>query len=189
MKKILLLLVVAILGIGTMMAQDKAAQKEAKKAEKEAKKAAEEAEQMALFEQAQQALQDKDFVVEAERVEFKRGSYVYVTPSTNFVSLKDNRASIQLAFNGPRSGPNGIGGITVEGTISNYTSKTDKKGNITVSMMVQGVGVSANVTLKLLEGTNRCLATVSPNFNSNRVTFNGYLYPSDQSNIFKGRSL
>ena len=83
MKRVLLLLAVLLFSAGTMMAQqDKAAEKAAKKAEKEAKKAAEAAEQMALFEQGVQALKEKDFVLEAERVEFKRGQFVYVTPST-----------------------------------------------------------------------------------------------------------
>lgn len=101
MKRVLLLAVL-LFSAGTMMAQqDKAAEKAAKKAEKEAKKAAEAAEQMALFEQGVQALKEKDFVLEAERVEFKRGQFVYVTPSTNFVSMKGDRATIQLAFNGP----------------------------------------------------------------------------------------
>ena len=78
MKRVLLLLAVLLFsaGSGTMMAQqDKAAEKAAKKAEKEARKAAEEAENMALFEQAVQALNDKDFVLEADRVEFKRGRF------------------------------------------------------------------------------------------------------------------
>ena len=56
--------------------------------------------------------------------------------STNFVSMDGNRATIQLAFNGTYAGPNGIGGITVEGNASNVEMKTDKKGNITFSMMV-----------------------------------------------------
>ena len=78
MKRVLLLLAVLLFSAGTMMAQqDKAAEKAAKKAEKEAKKAAEAAEQMALFEQGVQALKEKDFVLEAERVEFKRGQFVY----------------------------------------------------------------------------------------------------------------
>lgn len=186
MKRVLLLLAVLLFSAGTMMAQqDKAAEKAAKKAEKEAKKAAEAAEQMALFEQGVQALKEKDFVLEAERVEFKRGQFVYVTPSTNFVSMKGDRATIQLAFNTAAAGPNGIGGITVDGSASNIEMKTDKKGNVTFSMMVQGVAVSANVTIRMVKGTNKCTATVSPNFNSNRISFTGYLYPSDQSNVFK----
>ena len=187
MKRVLLLLAVLLFSAGTMMAQqDKAAEKAAKKAEKEAKKAAEAAEQMALFEQGVQALKEKDFVLEAERVEFKRGQFVYVTPSTNFVSMKGDRATIQLAFNTAAAGPNGIGGITVDGSASNIEMKTD---NVTFSMMVQGVAVSANVTIRMVKGTNKCTATVSPNFNSNRISFTGYLYPSDQSNVFKGRAI
>lgn len=191
MKRVLLLLAVLLASAGTLMAQqqDKKAAKAAKKAEKEARKAAEAAEQQALFEQGLQALEGKDFVLEADRVEFKRGQFVYVTPSTNFVSMQDDRATIQLSFNIPVSGPNGIGGITVEGSASNIEMKTDKKGNVTYSMMVQGVAVSANVTIRMVKGTNKCTATVSPNFHSNRVSFTGYLYPSDQSNVFKGRSI
>lgn len=159
------------------------------KAEKEAKKAAEDAVNQALFLEAKQALTDRDFVLEADRVEFKRGNFVYVTPTTNFVSMKDGRATVQLAFNGARLGPNGLGGITVEGSASNVKMNTDKKGNVTFSMMVQGVGISANVTLSMLSGTNKCTATVTPNFSGNRTSFSGILYPSDQSNVFKGRSL
>lgn len=190
MKRVLLLLAVLFFSAGAVMAQeDKAAQKEAKKAEKEAKKAAQAAEDNAWFEQAVQALKDKDFVLEADRVEFKRGRFVYVTPSTNFVSMNGDRATIQLAFNTATSGPNGIGGITVDGNASNVEMKTDKKGNVTFSMMVQGIAVSANVTFRMVKGSNKCTATVSPNFSGNRISFTGSLYPSDQSNVFKGRSL
>ncbi len=189
MKKVLLLFAVLLFGAGQLMAQQSKSDKATRKAEKEAKKAAEEAEQMALFDQAVQALKDRDFVLEAERVEFKRGRFAYVTPNTNFVSMNGDKATIQLAFNGAFAGPNGIGGITVDGNASSVEMKTDKKGNITFTMMVQGVAVSANVTFRMVKGSNKCTATVSPNFNSNRVTFTGYLYPSGQSNVFKGRSI
>lgn len=197
MKKIVLLLAVLLVGAGSLMAQQdksaekaaKQAQKEAKKAEKAAKKAAEEAEANALFEHAIQALNERDFVLEADRVEFKRGRFAYVNASTNFVSLKGDKATIQLAFNGAFAGPNGIGGITVDGSASNVEMKKDSKGNVTFSMNVQGVAVSAYVTFRMAKGTNKCTATVSPNFNSNRVSFTGYLYPSSESNVFKGRSI
>lgn len=197
MKRIVFLLAVWLLGTGVMMAQQdksaerdaKQAEKAAKKAAKEAQKAAEEAEENALFEQAVQALDNQDFVLEADRVEFKRGSFVYVTSNTNFVSLMGDKATIQLAFNAPVAGPNGIGGITVDGTASGIEKKVDKKGNITYEMNVQGVAVSARLTLQMAKGSNRCTATVWPNFSSNRISFTGYLYPSAQSKVFKGRSL
>lgn len=190
MKKFYLLLAVVLFSLGSVMAQsDKSAEKEAKKAMRAQKKAAEKAAEAILFDNAVQALTERDFVLEADRVEFKRGRFAYVTPSTNFVSMKGDDATIQLAFNGAFSGPNGIGGITVEGKVSSVEMKTDKKGNITFSMMVQGVAVSANVTFRMPKGTNKCTATVSPNFNSNRISFTGTLYPTSESNVFKGRAI
>lgn len=167
----------------------KAAVKEAKAAEKEARKKAENAESLAWYNAAVQALKQKNFVLEADRIEFKRGRFVYVTPSTNFVSLDGDNASIQLAFNTAAAGLNGIGGITVDGRASGIDMKTDKKGNIIFKMMVQGSAVSATVTIRLQNGGNQATVTVDPNFNSNRISFTGTLYPQSESNVFKGRSL
>ncbi|MCD7976007.1 MAG: DUF4251 domain-containing protein [Tannerellaceae bacterium] len=165
------------------------AENELKKMDKETKKAAQAAYDQALFNQAVAALEAREFVLEADRVDFKRGRFAYVNLSTNFVSMHGNKATIQFAFNSPYAGPNGIGGLTVDGTASNVKMNTDSKGNVTFSMMVQGVGVSANVTLRMIKDTNRCTAIVTPNFNSNRTTFTGILYPESESNVFKGRSL
>ncbi|WP_461825485.1 DUF4251 domain-containing protein [Dysgonomonas sp.] len=152
-------------------------------------KAANEAEQKAWFTKAVQALNDRKFVLEADQVTFKRGRFVYVNASTNFVSLHENRATIQLAFNSPYAGPNGIGGVTVDGSASNIKMDTDNKGNITISMSVMGAGISARVIIRMANNSNKCSAIVYPNFNSNVVTFSGYLYAEEDSNVFKGRSL
>ena len=81
MKKIIYFIAMALLCSMTITLQaqeanDKAAEKaakkaekEAKKAEKEAKKAAEKAAQEALFQQALLAINNKNFVLEADRVE------------------------------------------------------------------------------------------------------------------------
>lgn len=200
MKRFVYLLVACLFMLtGTTWAQENSskaeakaarqAEKEAKKRAKEAEKAAEEAFEKAMFERAKDALNSQDFVLEADRVEFKRGKFLYVTPTTNFVSLMDGHATVQLTLNGPAAGPNGIGGITVEGIPSNIKMETDKKGNILFSMMVQGVGVSAVVSIRMPNGTSKCTATVTPNFNSNRMSFSGTLYQSKESSVYKGRAL
>lgn len=190
MKRIMLMLLILAIGSGAMMGQTtKADADSVKKVEKAAKKAADAAEQMALYNEAMEAINAKDFVLEAERIDFKRGNYVYVNSNVNFVSMKDNKATIQLAFNFAPSGPNGIGGITVEGIVSNPVIKTNKKGEVSLSMMVQGVAVSANVTIRMFRGSNKCTATVTPNFNGNRISFVGNLYQTEASNVFKGRSI
>ena len=120
---------------------------------------------------AVKALEELDFVLEADRL----------------ISLTDDKAGVQIApFIG--GGPNGVGGITVEGRASNIKMKTDKKGNITFSMSVMGAGISATVDLSLPKGTNRASVTVNPNLNSNRITLGGYLLPKERSSVFKGTS-
>ena len=128
-------------------------------------------------------------MLEADRVEGKRGQFVYVSSNTNFVSVKADEATVQLALNGAFSGPNGVGGITVEGKTSKVEIEQDKKGNVSFSMMVQGVGISAQLTFRMTKGSNECTATILPNFNSNRISFTGKILPTAQSTVFKGRAL
>lgn len=131
------------------------------------------------------ALEQLDFVLEANRLSFKRGETAHVTSNTNFVSLSDDKAVIQIApFHG--GGPNGVGGITLEGRASNIKLKTDKKGNVTFTMSVSGTGLSATVDISLPKNSYMASVTVNPNFHSNRVTLYGILLPAGKSDIFKG---
>ncbi|MGN0214425.1 MAG: DUF4251 domain-containing protein [Muribaculaceae bacterium] len=138
--------------------------------------------------EAYAALEQLDFVLEANRISFKRGETAYVTSTTNFVSLSDDKAVIQIApFNS--GGPNGVGGITLEGRAYNIKLKTDKKGNVTLTMNVSGTGLSAMVDVSLPRNGFMATVRVTPNFNSNRVTLYGILIPSFRSTIYKGHSL
>ena len=87
--------------------------------------------------QSVKAIEEKSFVLEADRVIFKRGQTAYVSSNTNFVALDGDKATVQIAFNIPVSGPNGIGGITVDGTVSGYEQKTDKKVYIPLDRRVR----------------------------------------------------
>ena len=151
-------------------------------------KAAKDAEEQIKHMKAVEALNDNEFVLEADRITFRNGRFTYVSPNTNFISMSGDKATIQLAFNSPYAGPNGIGGITLDGRASNVKTKTDKKGNITFTMNVLGAGVSAMVSFSLISGSNQCTAIVTPNFSNRIITFSGYLYPKSESTIFKGRA-
>lgn len=142
-----------------------------------------------MYVEAEKAISDKDFTLEADKVEFKYGQTAFVNPNTNFVSVTGDKSVVQVAFNVPVSGPNGIGGITLDGNISNYEVKKDKKGNINVSMNVMGTGISALVNISLYSGSNKASVTITPNFNSNRLTLTGVIVPSSSSRVFKGRSI
>ena len=177
MRKALFLLISIVFVLSGCKTQDPAV-KEAKSAEREFK-----------FQKAVEALNSHEFVLEADRITFRNGRYSYVSPSTNFVSMSGDKATIQLAFNSPYAGANGMGGVTVDGTASNIKMTTDKKGNVAFSMNVFGTGVSAVVSINMIAGSNQCTAIVTPNFDSQVITFSGYLYPKSESDVFKGRSL
>ena len=121
MKKILLTLIAVMIGAISMHAQDdvygKQQQLNEQKAQVELKQKLNRQEQKRLqqqidsiqHEQALQAMRDSMFTLEANRVVFKYGQRAYVTPSTNFVAVKKNKATVQLSFNIPVAGPNGMG--------------------------------------------------------------------------------
>lgn len=137
---------------------------------------------------ALRSLERHDFALEADQLILKRGRSVFVSSDTNFVTLCGDMATVQVApFMG--GGPNGIGGITVEGRVSNVRIETDKRGNTRFSMNVFGSGISATLNITLPKGGNRASVSIDPNFSSNRITLNGTLVPLDDSRVFKGRVL
>ena len=139
--------------------------------------------------QAAAAVKNQDFVLEADQVTFKNGNTVLVNSSTTFVSVKGNRAVVQISPSNFSAGPNGVGGVTVDGTVSGMQRMIDRKGNTTVSFNVMGIGINAQIEIYMTQGTNRASATIYPNFNSNTVWIEGEIVPYANSDVFEGMSL
>ena len=139
--------------------------------------------------QAAAAVKNQDFVLEADQVTFKNGNTVFVNSSTTFVSVKGNRAVVQISPSNFAAGPNGVGGVTVDGTVSGMQRMIDRKGNTTVSFNVMGIGINAQIEIYMTQGTNRASATIYPNFNSNTVWIEGEIVPYANSDVFEGMSL
>ena len=139
--------------------------------------------------QAMAAVRNQDFVLEADQVTFKNGMTTFVNSNTNFISVKGNRAVVQISPSNFASGPNGLGGVTVDGMITDKQIMKDKKGRITYSINVMGVGINAQVDVFIVPGTNRASATIYPNFNSNTVWLDGNIVPYENSNVIEGNSL
>lgn len=193
MKRIVSFMIAFTLIMGGMthvQAQSKAAERAEKKQERKEKReqrlAKDEAMGEADFNDAMQAITDKSFVLEATSVQPLNGQVYYVNSNTNFVSLNNGQAMVQIASNSPYPGPNGLGGVTVQGTASNVQIKQESNGNVYLTMNVQGVFISATVNLVLYSGTNNASVTVDPNFSGRNLTMNGTLLPYSQSNVFQG---
>lgn len=206
MKKVLLTLTVIVAGISvidldadaqTVSAQTRRQQEMAKwhqemeefRARSEQRREMSELTDSIAGVQASAAVQNRDFVLEADQVTFKNGNTVFVNSSTTFISVKGNRAVVQISPSNYAAGPNGVGGVTVDGTITGMQRMVDKKGGSTISFNVTGIGINAQVEVYMTPGTNRASATIYPNFNSNTIWIQGDIVPYENSDVFEGMSL
>lgn len=138
--------------------------------------------------QAVAAVKNQDFVLQAQTVQFKNGSTVFVNSATNFISVKGNRAVVQISPSNYALGPNGVGGVTVDGMVSGQEYRVGRRGNATYSFSVMGVGINAQIEVYLTPGTNQASATIYPNFNSNTVWVQGNIVPYENANVIEGSS-
>lgn len=138
--------------------------------------------------QARLAIENHSFVLQADNVSFKRGPVGYVNPTTNFIAVQGDRAVVQVVSNTMAAGPNGIGGVTLDGSISGFKVREGKKGKVTYSFDVIGTGIHAQVQIHLRPSTNRASATVTQNFDSMSLNLQGEVFPYEESAIFEGKS-
>ena len=135
------------------------------------------------------ALKDSSFVFNTHQIIFNNGISTSVSSVTNFISLNKNRVVVQIAFDTPYIGYNGLGGITVEGHISTVKMRTDKKGFTRYEFYANGTGISARVELTLHPTNNSATAIISPNFNSKQLNLSGSISPLNKAYIYKGTTL
>ena len=138
------------------------------------------------YQAAVEALKAGSWVLEADNINFFNGITRFVSSTTNYISCNDGEGTIQTAYANFVYSPNGLGGVTVQGDISDGRMSTDKDGNVYYSFGIQGSAVSATVYVTLTGGTNQASATVSPNFTGRAITFDGYLMPYKQAAVFEG---
>ena len=193
MKKVLFFTTLLLLSFtATTFAQTskeaRAAKREAIKKEREARKALEAQQDSVAYFKAIEALKAGSFVLEADNVTFPNGITRYVSSNTNYVQVDNGEGIVQTAFSNfaYSPGPNGLGGVTVEGNISGLKMKEDKDGNYYYNYTIQGIAISATVFITLTGGTNQASVNISPNFNSNNMTMTGRLLPIDESDVFQG---
>lgn len=197
MKKIFFLLAIVAIGwciIGTAQDGKKMTRKEreaawkAKRLKKRAEREARQAREDSInFAQAVQALQNGSWALEASSITFNNGYTEYVTPSTNFVSIDEGKGIVQTAFdNSNIYSPNGLGGVTLEGGITDAEISSDKSGNVYYSYGIQGPYISATVHVTLNANSNNASAYVSPNFSGRNMTMEGTIYPYSTAGVFEG---
>lgn len=135
-----------------------------------------------------QLLQQRLFVLQADQLYGRNGFAIPVSPSLNFLAIKGNKVIFQFGLGGWLSGPNGVGGITAEGFVDNYSlnpGKTSKKAMVvTGSIRPKGSGDWINFRLTVGSEGNAYLYMNLPFGGS--LSMNGQIVDYAHTSVFKG---
>ncbi|WP_071397115.1 DUF4251 domain-containing protein [Flammeovirga pacifica] len=166
--------------------EQKALKKEQKRKAKEQKKAEREAFEKLVNQQAQVAIDSQSFVLEATQLYDRKGRTVNVQSNINFLKVEGNTGVLQIG-SAHLVGWNGVGGITVDGRISDWKVKKDEKtGRTRVEFNIMGSVLTARVTYDLDGTGNFCNATVNGVFSNGQLKMRGQLVPNNISSTFEG---
>ncbi len=131
-------------------------------------------------------LDSREWVLEAFQIQDRYGESANVLPTLNFVGVAGDQSTVQLGSGGD-IGWNGVGGITVEGSVRSYKLKEGKKkaSGATLQLEVSGAS-SGHISLSIfVSADGSATATVSDNF-GDRLTYRGRIVPLAQSTVYKG---
>lgn len=181
--KILFLVLVLILSAQTTWAQSDL--QDQRKIEKAEKKRLKEEERQKSQELAMALAKEKAYVLEATTLTGRYRQY-QVSPSTNFVKIEGDQIVVQTADNF-RIGYNGLGGVTINGTIHDY-EVTESKNGVMVNIRFSDPVLGHSTLNMSIYGNGQARATVLGNWGG-RATFHGQLISLEEARVYKGQSI
>ena len=187
MKQISVIILATCLVFPAFAQEQELSKKDQKKLEKQLRKEQQMEEAANNIAMAGLMVEQHRFVLEAERLQDNRGNSMDVSSMINFVACDSVNGVIQIGSD-QYIGGNGVGGITIEGPVTNYKySFNEKKSTYSVSFNVRSVLGSYDVRMMIF-GEGRAEATVTSNW-PGRLSYYGLLVPPVASNVYKGFSL
>lgn len=127
------------------------------------------------------------FVLEVNTLKDKRGNSLQVSSNINFIASDSITGVIQVGSN-TYIGRNGVGGVTVEGSIAEYKYAIHKNGTYYVTYYLRTPLGSYDVRITAYSD-GRADADVSSTTWGDQLRYSGYLVPIGISRVFKGSSL
>lgn len=179
-----LLLIGTVLLLSTVLTCQ--AQEEKEKLTREQKKEMREQREQERIQVTKQALNDTLYVLEADYLGNRQGQRVSVSSTINFISVTKDKAVFQFG-SAHTIGYNGVGGATVEGSITKYEITERKNGgSYFVRINISSTIGFFDITLDIGASGNTS-ATVHTN-TRHKLNYSGKLMPRSESSIFKGMS-
>ena len=134
-----------------------------------------------------QAIDNKTWVLEADRLANKRGESIIVNSTLNFIALEGEEAYVQFGSDSG-FGPNGVGGVTVRANVTKYEVDHNKKGTYYIHIFLSSAVGSFDIRIDMNSTGQMASASVQGN-TSSRLNYNGRVVPLDKSTVYKGTPL
>lgn len=161
---------------------------EQRKLQKELKKEQQAAEAAQKAQVVTAMVEFQRFVLEADMLRDKRGNSLPVISNINFISADSLTGVIQVGSH-TYIGRNGVGGVTVDGTISEYKySQHERSGSYNITYILRTPVGTYDVQISA-RPDGRADATVRSTTWGDQLRYSGYLVPLGLSRVFKGMSL
>jgi hypothetical protein len=179
MKAIMITMLTFFLASG-VSAQDNA------KSKKEVKKIERDSIANREYQLTKNMIDSMNFVLEADYLSNQYGHRIPVTSTLNFIMVDSTHAVLQTGRNSGM-GYNGVGGVTAEGSISNWNVKTDKKNKSFFIQMdvMSNIGIY-NVFMNV-SSSGKATARLSGLW-PGQLVWDGYIVPAEETRTYKGRS-
>lgn len=139
------------------------------------------------YQSTKDMLEDKSFVLEANILQDRYGNRAIVNSGINFVSVDSTEAIIQIGSN-YRLGPNGVGGVTARGKISNWQIKENKKNKTFYVRMNVMSPIGIYDVAFSVSSSGKATAQLT-GLSAGQLTFDGDIVSWDQSTVYVGNSL
>ena len=131
-------------------------------------------------------LNSRSFVLESNTIADRYGRQIFVNPSTNFFLVEDSIAVIQLAVNNG-FGYNGLGGITLEGRLTNFEIQRDQSSSkpLYIQARVFGTALGTIDLFTTINSAGRATTRFSSQY-GHRLSLNGDLVKLEETLPFVG---
>ena len=128
------------------------------------------------------------FVLEANTLYARTGQSYILNSTTNFVGFDGKNSTIQLAFD-QLVGWNGVGGVTLDGSITKMEILDNKKGlgfSVNVTVRQKAGGIVTMIFRVSTDGNAR--VDMSGTFGE-KLTYQGSIVSLAETNVYKGTTL
>jgi len=182
MKRLVVIILLGILLFNASAQEETLSKKQKREERREIKKFEAEKNERIIT----KIIDDRKFVLEADYIKSKNGQTIPVTSNINFIMVDSVKAIFQFG-SANTIGINGIGGVTVEGKITNFeVQKNEKAKSYYIQLNIAATGGFYDIQL-IITSTGNASAQINA-LSQHKLEYSGRLLPLQSSRVHKGMS-